>query len=232
MLKAKYLPLFYLILHSVFGLSQEQETKRKKFSFSIGTEYRITTIRELEPGLIMSLAPVSFNTDDMLIGPSINYELGWEFVKNWSFNFSHSLRYNFVYNERANVPNNLEITYDKPIYRLIMDYNFYIEKHFMLSQGKSLYVRFGTSIANTGTRYATTQFLDIPELGEFGSIATRRDGNFTWYPTNAALGYESNGISFTGGIYFSTQHEFGTTTRPNASIILPYFNLSYRLKKF
>ena len=85
MLKAKYLPLFFLLLHSVFGLSQEQETKRKKFSLSIGTEYRITPIRELEPGLIMSLAPVSFNTDDMLIGPSINYELGWEFVKKLEF---------------------------------------------------------------------------------------------------------------------------------------------------
>ncbi|WP_299149384.1 hypothetical protein [uncultured Dokdonia sp.] len=232
MLKVKYLPLFFLILHSAFGLSQEQETKRKKFSLTIGTEYRITPIIELEPGLVTRIAPVTFNTADMLIGPSINYELGWEFVKNWSFNFSHSLRYNFVYNERANVSNNFGITYDKPIYRLIMDYNFYIEKHFMLSQGKSLYVRFGKSIANTGTRYATSRILDIPELGEFGTVALANNGNFTWYPTNAGLGYESNGISFTGGIYFSTQHEFGTTTRPNASIILPYFNLSYRLKKF
>jgi len=232
MLKAKYLPLFFLLLHSVLGLSQEQETKRKKFSLTIGTEYRITPIIELEPGLVTRIAPVTFNTADMLIGPSINYELGWEFVKNWSFNFSHSLRYNFVYNERANVSNNFGITYDKPIYRLIMDYNFYIEKHFMLSQGKSLYVRFGKSIANTGTRYATSRILDIPELGEFGTVALANNGNFTWYPTNAALGYESNGISLTGGIYFSTQHEFGTTTRPNASIILPYFNLSYRLKKF
>lgn len=222
--------LVVFLLMGAQCLSQEITTQ--KFTFSFGTEYRITPIRQVEAGLVQRIAPIGFETERLLTGFGINYEIGWEFAKNWTFNFSHTFRYNYVYDERANSPGNFGVINDRPVFRLLMDYHFYIDKHFSLNSGKSIYIRVGKSLANRGSRFATSRIIDVPELGELGEVGQRRDGDLNWQPWNLGVGYQANKISITSGVYINNQHPFGTTTNPNPSIALPYINLSYRLKRF
>ena len=218
-----------LILFGTYCFSQQEVSQ---ISFSFGTEYRITPIRQVEAGLVQGIAPIGFETDRLLTGYGVNYEIGWEFSKNWTFNFSHTFRYNYVYDERANSPGNFGVINDRPIFSLLMDYHFYIDKHFSLNSDKSIYIRVGRSLANRGSRFATSRIIDVPELGELGEVGQRRDGDLNWQPWNLGVGYQANKISITSGVYINNQHPFGTTTNPNPSIILPYINLSYRLKRF
>lgn len=216
-----------LILFGTYSFSQEDKSK---ISLSFGTEYRITPIRQVEAGLVQRIAAIGFETDRLLTGFGINYEVGWDFVKNWSLNFSHSLRYNYVYDERANSSGNFGIINDRPVYRLLMDYHFYLDKHFSLTKEKSIYIRIGKSIANRGSRFATTRVIDVPELGELGEVGQRVDGDLNWQPWNVGLGYEATKISITGGVFISNQHPFGTSANPNPTIAVPYLNLSYKFK--
>lgn len=224
MIRLKYITLFLLI--SVVSTAQE---KRKKFDFSVGTEYRINPIVKSNFSVGRPLVPISAERDRNLSGFGIHYTLGWQFVRNLSLNFSHTFRYNYVYDQRTPIVGEFVNFNDTPVYRLLMDYHFYLEKHFSISSTRTIYARLGVSIANTGARYATRE---VVEIGEGNLFAVSRDGSLGWRPTNIALGYQTDKFKISLGAYISKNHEFGTVEEPNARIILPYINLSYRLKQF
>ncbi len=224
-LKNQILILFIFLNFSAF--SQEAALKKeRKIHFLVGTEYRITPFDQEKTFSNYRDHDVYYNLDYQITGPSLNLGIEYDFMKNYSIGFSHSLSYGHIYFDTRTIMGtyNNESTINKSVNGLKQDYNFYLKRKFNLNNGDKIGLKVGYSLMNRGTRYSQREVTEFSD-GSIGVIY-RDDKHFKYSAFNLEASYEVEKFNFGFGVYsIDGNHSFGN----EAIFWMPYIRVTYTI---
>jgi hypothetical protein len=217
--------LLFLILVPMWCFSQNQVTNpQNKIELSFGTEYRLTPLYlKGYDSYYFNEEPTVYCIEDMQIsGTSIHYGLHRNLGKiKLRLGFGQSFRYDYIFTNTgilSTIPNNI----NKIEYGLITDYQFFIEKYWLLKD-KELSLLAGYSLMNRGTQYSYSYLVgDINDPNSM-IISVTNDFNFSGF--NFGLGFKSNTLKYGLGCYFTDKHKY---IQPSQLGII-YFKVDYIL---
>jgi hypothetical protein len=210
-------------------ISYAQKDMQKKTSiddrkgnlyFSIGTDYRITTIENSDEFQFLNNPDILVNTQVQNTGFAVNYNLDYFISKKLSLGFSHSLRYGIVSQEVNNISGDFGAEASQS--NLIFGYHFYFDYHFKIFRNSEVFARFGRSFINRGTDFSTKRPFQETESGTIFQISP---SNFAYEPWNFAIGYKKERVSFILGAYTSSNTDY----QGEDTFIIPYLSFRYNL---
>jgi hypothetical protein len=214
--------ILILLLFITTFLSNAQN---KKFSISVGPEFRITPVY-LESQEDSSYPTVNTNTDPHLSGAALTYMIKYSPKKiKWNFGMGQSFRYDLLHYENSILIEG-EYQQHEAVKTLMIDYHFDVEKYFNLKNDYQLKIVVGASLMDRGTDFATTTIENEGTPYEMAWFDTL-DYKFTGY--NLGIGLEKNGILANLGIYYTDNTQFEDKEE---QIIIPYIQLQYKVFKF
>lgn len=218
----KFLLCFTYI--STFAQEPKDIMSRKgKLFLTVGTEYRITPIYNLD-GEISQLG-LATSIDSQNSGVAFNYGFDYFVTKNLSLNFGHSLRYDYLI--RPFSESELPFSFEPVEKTLISDFHFYLEYHFQIFKEGELFIRLGKTLANRNTDIIERRTLFDQNGDSVGIFSITQD--FQYQPSNFALGYKKNNLSVSGGVYTSSVTNY---FNDGTSFVIPYISLKYNLFRF
>lgn len=200
--------------------NNEINQRKGSLYFSIGSDYRITTIENSSDFQFFDNSDILLNTQVQNTGFAINYNFDYFLSKNLSIGFSHSMRYGVVSQEVNNVSGDFGAEASQS--NLIFGYHFYLDYHFRVFKNSEMFVRFGRSLLNRGTDFSTKRPFQETESGIIYEIIP---SNFAFEPWHFALGYKKEKVSFILGAYTSSNTDY----QGEDLFVIPYLSFRYSL---
>ncbi len=206
--------------------SQSSATEKKRISFGVSLEQRITPVylSKVHNSLVGEniITPVFYEEDPQLSGTAVSYNISYHFMKiNSSLIFSQSFRYDHIYFDTKLLhPNTASV--NRSVNDLITDYHFILKKSFNLKNDYALNLCLGYSLMNRGTDYSYTR-----QAGEYNGepLYSTTSGDFQFSAFNVALGIEKQKLDFTIGSYITDKNKYNQPSQ----VLIPYLKLTYNL---
>lgn len=213
--------IFFLISSTLLSQSNDKfsiENRKNNLFLSVGSEYRITPIRESAETAVLTNYILSVDAQNS--GAAFSYSLDYFFTKNLALGFSHSIRYDVILNDANNITEDFGA--ESAQRGLIFGYHFYVDYHFKAFESSELYLRFGRSLLNRGTNYTAKKIITVEG---FEDIVSYTVNDFAYEPWHFAVGYKKQRFSLMGGIYTSSNTDYEGID----SFIVPYFSFRYTI---
>jgi hypothetical protein len=203
--------------------SQNKERKGKLF-FSLGTEYRLGLVYNFGSDSETVWKSRGIDAQDLNRGSALFYSLDY-FVSNpFSVGFSHSLRYDHLYQaSQEDIAGGIESqSLAKDTYGLLMDYHLYLKYHFGRPQNQRFFAQVGISFLNNGPVINKNP---ITIVDRSGSHIDQSRLSLMDITTQFGVGYQKKRFNLMGGIYFSKENPYYEAT----SYFSPYIQFKYNL---
>ena len=219
--------IIILMILPISLLGQDiRETRKGKFIFSVGPEYRITPYYNFVPVSVNNSISDGFtNIDKQNSGMAINIDVEYFITKNFALGFTNSFRYDLVVGEYTiGSPTQVEIK--KAQNGLLLDYNLYLAYYFKIFKKGEFFVNAGFSMMNRNSEFSVKETRLVEGTNDEFTIYTISDYNY--FANKISLGYKNGIGKIYLGIYTTqTSPYFNETTRFN----IPFIGCSFDIGK-